>query len=82
MAKLFKSHNLNLDIKVRLLRCYIFSTLYYGVESWALTEAIEKKLEAFKMWLYRRILRISWTEKIINETTTKDGERKRSDVYN
>jgi hypothetical protein len=81
MAKLFKSHNLNLEIKVRLLRCYIFSILYYGVESWTLTEAMEKKLEAFEMWLYRRILRISWTDKITNETVLRRVGKEREVMY-
>lgn len=66
MDKLFKSHNLNLEIKIRLLRCYILSILYYGVESWTLTKATEKRLEAFEMWLYRRILKIPWVDKVSN----------------
>lgn len=66
MSKLFKSHNLTLEIKLRLLRCYVFSILLYGVESWTLTEATTKRLEAFEMWTYRRMLKISWTDKISN----------------
>jgi len=53
---------------VKLRRCYVFSILYYGMESWTLTEATPKTLEAFEMWLYRRILRISWVDKVTNET--------------
>ena len=78
MSKLFRSHNLKLDIKVRLLRCYVFSILYYGVESWTLTVATERKHEAFEMWLYRRILRISWMDRVTNETVLermKKGKR-------
>lgn len=66
MANVLKSHNLNMDIKLRLLRCYVFSVLYYGVESWTLTGAMEMKLEAFEMWLYRRMLRVSWTQRVTN----------------
>ncbi|CAG9827105.1 unnamed protein product [Diabrotica balteata] len=54
----FKSHNLSLDTKVRMLRCFVFSVLVYGVESWTLNEDMCKKLKAFEMWLYRRILKI------------------------
>lgn len=68
MAKVFKSHSLNIGIKIRLLRCYIFSILFYGMESWTLTEATERRLEAFEMWLYRRILRISWMDKVTNKS--------------
>uniref|UniRef100_A0A8D8VWR7 Uncharacterized protein n=1 Tax=Cacopsylla melanoneura TaxID=428564 RepID=A0A8D8VWR7_9HEMI len=66
MSKLFKTHNLNIDFKIRLLRCYIFSILLYGVESWTLTKATAKRLEAFEMWTYRRILKISWMDKVSN----------------
>uniref|UniRef100_A0A8D9AUB6 Uncharacterized protein n=1 Tax=Cacopsylla melanoneura TaxID=428564 RepID=A0A8D9AUB6_9HEMI len=77
MAKLFKGHSLNLNIKLRLLRCYIFSILLYGVKSWTLTEATQKRIEAFEMWLYRRILRISWVDKITNsEVLSRMGKRK------
>lgn len=78
MSTFFKSHNLALDIKVRLLRCYVFSVLLYGAESWTLNESTTKKLNAFEMWLYRRILRIPWTAKVTNvevlRTMKKDLE--------
>ncbi|XP_039291702.1 uncharacterized protein LOC120353116 [Nilaparvata lugens] len=67
MAKLFKSHNLNMHIKIKLLYCYIFSILFYGVESWTLTKSTKKRLEAFEMWLYRRVLRISWMDRVTNK---------------
>jgi uncharacterized protein YggT (Ycf19 family) len=40
--------------------------LLYGIGSWALTEATMKKIKAFVMWLYRRMLRVSWTEHVTN----------------
>lgn len=67
MSKIFRSHDLNLEVKTRLLRCYIFSVLLYGAEAWTLTEASSKKLEAFEMWLYRRMLRVPWTDKVSNQ---------------
>lgn len=67
MSKLFRSHDLTLETKMRLLRCYIFSILLYGTESWTLNENTSKKIEAFEMRLYRRMMRISWTEHITNE---------------
>uniref|UniRef100_A0A8D8SHV0 Craniofacial development protein 2 n=1 Tax=Cacopsylla melanoneura TaxID=428564 RepID=A0A8D8SHV0_9HEMI len=66
MDSVFKSHNLTLDTKTRLLKCYVFSVLLYGVETWTLTEATTNKLRAFELWLYRRMLRISWIQKITN----------------
>uniref|UniRef100_A0A8D8L8K4 Craniofacial development protein 2 n=1 Tax=Cacopsylla melanoneura TaxID=428564 RepID=A0A8D8L8K4_9HEMI len=64
---LFCGHEIKLSLKLRMLRCYVFSVLLYGVESWTLTETIMKKIEAFEMWTYRRILKIKWTDKITNE---------------
>lgn len=71
MSKIFKNHDLTLTTKVRFLLCYVFSVLLYGVESWTLTEATSKRLEAFEMWLYRRILRVSWTDRVKNETVSQ-----------
>ncbi|KAL1447016.1 hypothetical protein WDU94_015647 [Cyamophila willieti] len=66
MAKVFKSHNLTLETKIRLLKCYVYSVLLYGVETWTLKGETISKLQAFEMWLYRRILKIPWTDKITN----------------
>lgn len=66
MRSVFKDRDLHINTKMRLLRCYVFSVLLYGVESWTLTETSLKKIEAFEMWLYRRILRISWVDHVTN----------------
>ncbi|CAG9831261.1 unnamed protein product [Diabrotica balteata] len=67
MKKIFNIHDIKLEIKVRLLKCYVFSDLFYGVESWTLTEASLKRLEAFEMWCYRRMLKIFWIDRVTNE---------------
>ncbi|KAI5708046.1 hypothetical protein M8J77_015361 [Diaphorina citri] len=77
MSKIFKSHDLTISTKVRLLKCYIFSILLYGVESWTLNENTTKKLEAFEMWLYRRILKISWIEHVTNEEVLRRMKKER-----
>jgi len=53
---------LSLELRIRMIRYYIFSTLLYGSEGWTLDE----KLDAFEMYLYRRMLRISWVQTITN----------------
>ncbi|CAG9835007.1 unnamed protein product [Diabrotica balteata] len=58
MGTFFESHNLSLDTKVRMLRFYVFSVIFYGVKSWTLNEDMCRKLEAFEIWLYRGILKI------------------------
>ena len=66
MNSLITSHDLSLTTKTRLTKCYIWSTLLYGCETWSLTKPLEKKLRAFEMWTYRRIARVSWKEKKTN----------------
>ena len=46
------------SIKVETVRCYIWSTLLYGAETWTLRRAMIGRIEAFEMWMYRRILKI------------------------
>ena len=58
----FVSRNLSLKLKIKMVRCYILPVLLYSVEAWTMTEALMRRLESFKMWIYRRILRISWIE--------------------
>lgn len=68
MNKVLCSRDLKLSLRIRLLRCYVFSVLLYGVEAWTVNKSDLKRLEAFEMWCYRRILRTSWVEKIPNST--------------
>lgn len=67
MRQVFKSHSLSLEMKKRLLKCYVYSVLLYGVETWTLKQETISKLQAFELWLYRRILKIPWTQKVTNE---------------
>jgi len=67
MSKVFKCHDLSFGTKIRLLRCYVFSVLLYGVKTWTLTELICNKIEVFEMWLYRCMLKILWTDRITNQ---------------
>ncbi len=47
--------------------CYIWPTLFYGAETWTIAKYLLSRLDAFEMWVYRIVLKISWTEKITNE---------------
>lgn len=58
--------NLTLHLRFRLVKCYIFSTLLYGVEAWTMNALMLRKLEALEMWIYRKMLRISWIERVTN----------------
>lgn len=61
------NRDINLNLRTRMLKCYIFSILLYGVEAWTMKADNIKKIEAFEMWCYRRMLRISWVDKITNQ---------------
>jgi len=58
----------------------VFSILYYSMESWTLIEATQKNLEAFDMWLYRRILRISWVDRVTNKTILEKMGKKKQEM--
>ena len=73
--------HLNIAIRTQVLRCYVFSTLLYGVEAWTLTDATSKRLEAFEMWCYRRMLRISYTYHVTNNTVIQRMQKELEIVH-
>ncbi|KAG1674114.1 RNA-directed DNA polymerase from mobile element jockey [Nymphon striatum] len=67
MKGIFVSRKINIKLKLRLVKCYIWSILLYGVETWTISKKMEERLEAYEMWIYRRIGKVSWTERKTNE---------------
>ena len=67
MSKVLTSRIMNIQTRKRTSQCYIWSTLHCGSGTWTLKKATQNKLEAFEMWIYRRMMRISWTEHKSNE---------------
>lgn len=61
------NRDLSLTTRWRATKCYVLSTLLYGVEGWTLKARTMSRLDSFEMWLYRRILKISWTERVTND---------------
>uniref|UniRef100_A0A8D8SJ40 Craniofacial development protein 2 n=2 Tax=Cacopsylla melanoneura TaxID=428564 RepID=A0A8D8SJ40_9HEMI len=66
MRTVLTARDLSINLRTRLLKCYVFPVLLYGVEAWTLNKECERKLQAFEMWSYRRILRIPWTDRVTN----------------
>ena len=60
------ARNISIAVRLRVLKCYIWSTLLYGCETWTISGDMIKKLEALETWFYRRMLRISWKENVSN----------------
>jgi uncharacterized membrane-anchored protein YhcB (DUF1043 family) len=67
MKKVLTARNIAISVRLRVLKCYIWSTLLYGCETWTISGNMLKKLEALETWFYRRMLRISWNEYVTNE---------------
>lgn len=62
MKVFLANRDLDLALRTRLLRCCVFPVLLYGCESWTLDPGMERRIDAFEMYAYRRMLRVSWTE--------------------
>src|SRR5678816_1970525 len=58
---------LNRNLKIRMIRTLVWSVVMYGSETWTMRKADIRRLEAFEMWTWRRMEKISWTEHITNE---------------
>ena len=78
MSPILKNRNISFSTKWRVLKTYVWSILLYGCESWTITTETRKRLEAAEMWFFRRMLRISWTEKRTNESILEETNQERS----
>jgi hypothetical protein len=61
------TNKLDLELRRKLVKCYIWSTALYGAETWTLRKLDQKYLESFEMWCWRRMEKISWTNRVNNE---------------
>jgi len=57
------------NLKKKIVKCTILSVVLYGAETWTMTQADKERLEAFEMWIWRRMLKISWVDKVSNAAT-------------
>ena len=78
MSTILKNRNISFSTKLRVLKTYVWSILLYGCETWTITAETKKNLEAAEMWFYRRMVRISWKEKRINESILEETNHERS----
>ena len=63
MEKVLKARNIDIQHRIRMLKCYVWATLLYPCETLTLDGDIMKQLESVEMWFLRQIIRISWTDK-------------------
>ena len=69
---ILKSRDITLPTKVRLVRAMAFPMVMYGCESWTITKAEHRRTDAFKLWCWRRLLRVPWTARRSNQSTQKE----------
>ena len=63
----FFTSTLDLELRKKLVKCYIWSIALYGAETWMLRAVDQKHLESFEMWCWRRMEKITWTDYMRNE---------------
>ncbi|GFR64083.1 endonuclease-reverse transcriptase [Elysia marginata] len=80
MRAVLTNTHISIQTRKRVLQCYIKPILLYGCKGWTISKQIEAKLEATEMWVLRRMLRISWTEKKSNETVLIEANSRRSHI--
>ena len=61
LDSILKSRDITLPTKVRLVKAMVFPVVMYGCESWTIKKAEYRKIDAFELWCWRRLLRVSWT---------------------
>jgi hypothetical protein len=65
----------DLELRKKLVKCYIWSIALYGTETWTLRAVDQKQLESFEMWCWRRMEKISWTDHVRNEEVLESRSR-------
>jgi len=73
--------NINLQVKKRILCCYVFPVAKYSCESWTMNRDVIRRINAFEQWCYRRILKIKWNDKITNEEVLKRMKQNEMCLY-
>ena len=63
--ELFRRYS-NIDLKKRMLDCYVKSVMSYGCETWTYSKIMQNKIDAFQLWCYRRMLKIRYTDYVTN----------------
>ena len=62
LVPIWKDRGINKDVNMKLVRSLMWTVLTYATEGWTLTKADEKRIESAELWVYGRMLRVSWTE--------------------
>ena len=72
LDSIFKSRDITLPTKVRLVKAMVFPVVMYGCESWTVKKAERQRIDAFALWCWRRLLRVPWTARRSNQSILKE----------
>ena len=72
LDSIFKSRDITLPTKVCLVKAMVFPVVMYGYESWTIKKAERRRIDAFDLWCWRRLLRVPWTARRSNQSILKE----------
>ena len=72
LDSILKSRDITLSTKVRLVKAMVFPVVRYRCESWTVKKAESQRIDAFKLWYWRRLLRVPWTARKSNQSILKE----------
>ena len=72
LDSVLESRDMTLSTKVRLVKAMVFPVVMYGCESWTIKKAEYRRIDAFKLWCWRRLLRVPWTARRSNQSILKE----------
>ena len=72
LDSLLKSRDITLSAKVRLVKAMVFPVVMYGWESWTTKKAEHRRIDAFELWCWRRLLRVPWIARRSNQSILKE----------
>ena len=72
LDSILKSRDITLPTKVRLVKAMVFPVVMYGCDSWAVKKSEHRKIDAFELWCWRRLLRVPWTARRSKQSILKE----------
>ena len=72
LDSIFKSRDITLPTKIRLVKAMVFPVVMYGCESWTVKKAERQRIDALELWCWRRLLRVPWTARRSNQSILKE----------
>ena len=72
LDSILQSRDITLPTKIRLVRAMVFPVVMYGCESWTIKKAEHRRIDAFELWCWRRLLRVPWTARRSNQSILKE----------